>query len=179
MVRAGALQRRLYRGGRPGRLTRVMNRWSAAVFGAGLLVPAHYVTLEVTGRRSGRTIRFPLVMTTYRGGRYLVAMLGERANWVANVRAAGGAAVLCHQGRDRVRLVELPAGERAPVLRCFLEDAPGARAHLPVSRGAPLPAFEAIAGAYPVFRVTPAQPGPAAGDGAPPASGGGPGEALR
>jgi hypothetical protein len=47
-------------------------------------------------RRSGRTICFPLVMAMVGGEHYLVSMLGQNANWVRNVRAAGGDAILRH-----------------------------------------------------------------------------------
>ena len=50
-------------------------------------------------------------------------------------------------------LEEVGPGERAPILRRYLEVASGARAHFPVERGAPLSEFEAIAPQYPVFRV--------------------------
>ena len=82
-------------------------------------------------------------------------MLGERAAWVANVRADDGRAVLRRRGRRAVRLVEVESDERAAILRRYLQLAPGARAHLPVDRHAPLERFERIAGQYPVFRITP------------------------
>jgi hypothetical protein len=49
--------------------------------------------VEVTGRRSGKTISFPAVIADYDGGRYLVSMLGQDTSWVRNVRASGGRAV--------------------------------------------------------------------------------------
>jgi hypothetical protein len=69
MIIGAALLRWMYRGGRPNRLARVLNRISAAQFGSGRLAPATWVTLEVTGRRSGRTITCPVVVTVYRGER--------------------------------------------------------------------------------------------------------------
>jgi deazaflavin-dependent oxidoreductase (nitroreductase family) len=149
-----ALRRRLYRGGRPNRLARALNRISALQFGAGFLSPSTWVTLEVTGRRSGHTVLCPLVVTRYQDERYLVSMLGEGANWVANVRAADGMAVLRRGRREPVRLVEIDVAERAPILRRFLNVAPGARPHIPVDRHAPVSDFEPIAADYPVFRVT-------------------------
>lgn len=147
-------RRWMYRNGRPNRLARLLNRISAVQFGVGFLAPSGWVTLEVPGRASGRRIVFPLVVADYQGGRFLVSMLGERANWVANVRAANGAAILCHGRRRPVRLVEVPVADRAPILRRYLAVAPGARAHLPVGRSEPLAQFERIAAAYPVFRIT-------------------------
>jgi hypothetical protein len=94
-----------------------------------------------------------VAVAEYEGGRYLVSMLGEDANWVLNVRAAGGRVVLRRGGREEVRLEEVEPGDRAPILRCYLGVAPGARPHIPVDRHAPLEEFERIAGQFPVFRI--------------------------
>jgi deazaflavin-dependent oxidoreductase (nitroreductase family) len=110
-------------------------------------------TLEVRGRRSGRLISFPVVVADYEGERYLVAMLGEGANWVANVRAAGGQAVLRRRRREAVRLEEVDPDARAPILRRYLQLAPGARAHIPVDPRAPLEEFVRTGEQYPIFRV--------------------------
>jgi hypothetical protein len=122
------------------------------VFAGGLL-PKRWVTLEVVGRRSGRLGRFPLGMADWLGEWYLVPMLGERCNWVQNVRAAGGRATLRRRRAVSCHLVELPVSERAPILRRYLEKVPGARPHIPVDRRAPVADFEAISQDYPVFRV--------------------------
>ena len=151
-----AVIRWMYRTGRPGTLARAMNRISAAQFSAGMLSPARAMTLEVRGRRTGRVISLPVVVAGYQGGRYLVSMLGNDANWVHNVRAAGGRAVLRRGRPQEVRLEEVEPGDRAPILRRYLEVAPGARPHVPVDRRAPLAEFERIAGQFPVFRILPA-----------------------
>lgn len=156
--RLHAVSRWLYRGGRPGRLARAMNRLSAVQFAAGLLSPRRAMTLEVTGRRSGRPISLPVVVADHEGQRYLVSMLGENAQWVRNVRAAGGRAVLRRHGRQDVSLEEVEPALRAPILRRYLQLAPGARPHLPVRRDAPLGEFERIASRYPVFRINPIAP---------------------
>lgn len=149
-----ALKRRLYPGGRPSPFARILNRAFAWQHSAGILTPPGAATLVVPGRRSGRQISFPVVLAGGGEDSYVVAMLGEHANWVSNVRAAGGRARLLRHGRQqKVRLIEVPAVDRAPILRRYLELAPGARPHLPVGRGAPLAAFAAVAGRYPVFRV--------------------------
>jgi hypothetical protein len=85
--------------------------------------------------------------------RYLVAMLGEQANWVRNVRAAGGEVTLHHGRQERAHLHEVPPDQRAPVLKAYLKRAPNARAHFPVDRDAPLADFERVAAGFPVFRV--------------------------
>jgi hypothetical protein len=55
---------------------RPQNRISAVIGG---LLSTRMVTLEVTGRRSGQLISFPLAVADYDGERYLVAMLGQNA----------------------------------------------------------------------------------------------------
>ena len=145
-------ERWLYPGGRPRSLARLLNRGWAVVHGTGLL-PKRYVTLEVPGRRSGRTLSFPLVVADYQGERYLVSMLGERSSWVRNVAAAGGRAVLRHGRRQTVRLEEVDPDARAPILRRYLSLAPGPRAFIPVGRDAPLEEFQKVAPQVPVFRV--------------------------
>jgi hypothetical protein len=107
----------------------------------------------VPGRRSGRLISFPVVVSDYQGERYLVSMLGEDANWVANVRAARGRVVLRHGRREPVQLEEVEPRARAPILRRYLQVAPGARPHIAVDRHAPLVELERAAPRYPVFRV--------------------------
>jgi deazaflavin-dependent oxidoreductase (nitroreductase family) len=147
------LDKWMYRGGRPNRVARSLNGIWAKAAAAGL-PPRRLHALEVRGRRSGRLRSFPLVMADHEGEHYLVAMLGEGVNWVANVRAASGQAVLRHGDREAVRLEEVDPGARAPILRRYLELAPGARAHIPADPGAPLTDFERIASRYPVFRVS-------------------------
>lgn len=115
--------------------------------------PRRWVTLEVPGRTSGQPTRFPLGMADLDGHWYLVSMLGERCNWVRNVRAAGGHAVLIHRRRRPVLLEEVPASQRPRILRRYLQMVPGARPHIPVAPDAPVTDYEAIAVDYPVFRV--------------------------
>jgi deazaflavin-dependent oxidoreductase (nitroreductase family) len=150
----------MYSGTRPSRLAATLNRGTALAASVGLS-PRRLVTLEVRGRRSHRLLSLPLVAADVDGQRYLVSMLGERSDWVRNVRAAGGRAVLRHRRRELVRLVEVDAADRPPILRRYLKLAPGARAHFPVDRRAPLIDFVPIAARYPVFRVVTA---PADGD---------------
>jgi deazaflavin-dependent oxidoreductase (nitroreductase family) len=148
----GDFKRWLYRGQRPNGLARVLNRAWAAL-GAWGIAANYVVTLEVKGRQSGRPISLPLVLAVVEGQRYLVSMLGENVAWVRNVRAAGGKAVLRHGRREEVRLEEVPADQRATLLKAYLERAPGARPHVPVDKDAPLSEFEKTAATIPVFRV--------------------------
>jgi deazaflavin-dependent oxidoreductase (nitroreductase family) len=144
--------RAMYARGRGNATARRFARFWAAVLGTGLF-PRRWVTLEVAGRRTGRTTRFPLGMADWRGDWYLVSMLGQNCNWVRNIRAAGGRVTIRH-GRGRAcHLIEVPAEERAPILKRYLQKVPGARPHIPVDPNASLTEFEAIAAQYPAFRV--------------------------
>lgn len=146
-------RRWLYRGKRPGSLARVLNRAQTQLAAHGI-GPARVVALDVRGRRTGRTISMPVVLTEYQEGRYLVSMFGQESTWVRNVRAAGGDAVIRHRTRQPVHLEEVPPNRRPPILKRYLAVAPGARPHIPVDPSAPLSAFESIAADYPVFEVT-------------------------
>jgi deazaflavin-dependent oxidoreductase (nitroreductase family) len=150
-MKRGDFKRWLYREQRPNRIARMLNRAWAVLFSPGIL-PDYMVTLEVTGRKSGRTVSLPVAVAVVDGERYLVSMLGENTNWVLNVRATGGRAVLRSGSREEVHLEEVPAEQRASILKAYLQRAPGARPHVPVDKDAPLAEFEKVA-AFPVFRV--------------------------
>jgi len=108
----------------------------------------------VRGRRSGRTISFPVVIADWEGAEYLVSMLGEQANWVTNVRAAGGVAILRRGRRENVTLKEVNVADRAPIIRRYAAVAPGGRPHLGLGRNPPLAECEALAPNTPVFQIT-------------------------
>jgi deazaflavin-dependent oxidoreductase (nitroreductase family) len=144
-----------YRNWRPTRVGRLINRLMGIYSGLGL-PPKIQAVLEVRGRTSGRIRSNPVVITTVNGRQYLVSMLGPDSDWVKNVGAADGNAVLRRGRRRRVHLVPVPAEQRAPVLREYVRIAPGGRRHFPLPVGAPLPEFEQIADAYPVYRIDPA-----------------------
>jgi hypothetical protein len=112
------------------------------------------VTLEVIGRSSGNVTRFPIGLVYFQGRTYAASMLGESCNWVKNVRAAEGHAVLRHGRSRKCLLAEVPVEDRAPILKCYVEQVPGARPHIPVDRGEPASAFEKIGVTFPVFLVT-------------------------
>ena len=147
-----ALKRWLYKNGHPNILAKIMNQGWAWIHSLGLF-PNYLVTLKVVGRQSGKVIRFPLAMTVIKKKRYLVSMLGQEANWVKNIRAAGGKARLVHGIRENVILSAIHVSQRAEIIKAFLKIAPGARPHIPVDKDAPLAAFEKIAEQYPVFKV--------------------------
>ncbi|HEX9075778.1 MAG TPA: nitroreductase family deazaflavin-dependent oxidoreductase [Anaerolineae bacterium] len=147
-----AFKRWLYRGGRPNIVAKILN-WGWAIIHSLGIFPNYLVTLQVVGRQSGKMTSFPLAMTVMNGERYLVSMLGAETNWVRNVKAAGGKARLRHGITEQVILQLVNVEQRAPILKAYLQLAPGARPHIPVSPDAPLSEFEKIAGQYPVFRL--------------------------
>ena len=149
-------KRWLYKGERPNVLARVINRGWEMVHSLGV-APNSLVTLIVAGRRSGRAISFPLAMVLLDGERYLVSMLGVNATWVRNVHAAGGRATLRHGRTEQVLLEDVPVEQRGPILKAYLQSAPGARPHIPVDKDAPLVEFKKIAAEFPVFRLVPNQ----------------------
>lgn len=146
------LNRWMYRGGRPNALARALNGFQAWLGERGLL-PGIMATLQVPGRKSGKLVRFPVVVTPYAGGQYLVSMLGAETNWVKNVHAAAGRVTLVRGKARPATLVELPVEQRAPVIKEFAMLAPGGRVHIPVSKDAPVEEFESVAPRYPVFLV--------------------------
>jgi hypothetical protein len=80
-------------------------------------------------------------------------MLGCETNWIQNVKAAAGKAMLRHGINEQVQLEEVDVSKRAPILKAYLQIAPGARPHIPVSKDAPASEFEKIASQYPVFKL--------------------------
>ena len=142
----------LYHDGHPNLLAKILNSGWAFLHSLGI-APNYMVTLEVVGRQSGKVIGFPLAMAVVNGERYLVSMLGEEANWVRNIHAAGGRAQLRHGRTEQVILREVEVSQRAPILKEYLRRAPGARPHIPIALDAPLSEYEKIAAQYPVFRL--------------------------
>lgn len=135
----------------------------APVLSALGLTPRYVVRLEVPGRRTGLIRSSFMVLVAFGGQRYVVALAGE-SEWVRNVRAADGHAVLRHDGqRYAAHLTEVPIAERAEVIRAYV--------HRPSPRGRPMvrtgearhyfgiepdatpSEIAAMASNYPVFRV--------------------------
>ncbi|MET0558572.1 MAG: nitroreductase/quinone reductase family protein [Solirubrobacterales bacterium] len=104
----------------PGWFTRkVFNPLVAWLSRRGLSIAGSRV-LEVQGRKSGEWRRTPVNPLTIGSERYLVAPRGN-TQWVRNARAAGTGELRLGQRIEQVELVELPAGDRVPVLRVYLQ----------------------------------------------------------
>ncbi|WP_051174010.1 nitroreductase/quinone reductase family protein [Amycolatopsis orientalis] len=131
------------------------------------LSPAYAVVLEVPGRRSSVIHRTSLVRVTLDGQHYLVSLAGE-SDWVRNVRAAGGHAVLGRRERRAVTLLEVPAEERPPVIQAYLGRAgrsgrswgraSEARHYFGVSAEPSRDELATVAARYPVFRIVEHRP---------------------
>ena len=76
--------------------------------------------LEVPGRSSGQPRRTPVNLLVLDGQRYLVAPRGE-TQWVRNLRANGGGRLLLGRRGEPFTAVELPDGDKPPVLRAYLK----------------------------------------------------------
>lgn len=140
-----------YRAGTATALGKAFSRLMAAWAALGL-PPRRQVGLEVKGRRTGRPLRIAVVVAKREGHQYLVSMLGE-GEWVKNVRAAGGEAYMISGRRRKARLQEVPADQRAPILKEYVRVAPGGRPHVGLSPSASEAEFERVASKFPVFRI--------------------------
>lgn len=145
-------RRRLEELGLPGWLS-LVNPVVAFLQRLGLVV-GPMCLISVPGRRSGRMRTTPVSLLVVDGRRYVVAGTGE-ADWVENARRAGWAILSRGRREERVRLVELPVEERAPILREFPEKVPGGvtffRRLYGIS-GSP-EEFAGLAPRCPVFRI--------------------------
>lgn len=141
---------------RPGWFTRnVMNRAVAWLTRRGLSVWGSRV-LEVPGRRSGLPRRVPVNLLTVEGSEYLVAPRGT-AEWVRNVRAAGGRLdLLLGRSRQQRLATELADAEKVDILRAYLRrwKAEVGVFFDGVDADSPQAELERIAPRHPVFRLS-------------------------
>ena len=126
------------------------------------LAPRDAVTLGVRGRKSGKARRIPILRTRYQGDDYLVSLAGE-SQWVRNVRADHGRAVIRRRGARHVRLEELAPDDRGEIIAEYLRAGRGRsgakanaqqfRYYFGLEPRASPAAIAAIADYYPVFRI--------------------------
>ncbi|MEX2159485.1 MAG: nitroreductase family deazaflavin-dependent oxidoreductase [Dehalococcoidia bacterium] len=137
---------------RPSAMTKLSNKlmgWMAAM-GLG---PKKTVVLEVKGRKSGQVRTAVVNIVDYDGEMYLVAPRGN-TEWSRNARAAGEATIRRARKSEHVRLDEVPAEQRAPIIRQYLsENAMVTKAHFGIDPKAPIEEFQRIAAEHPTFRI--------------------------
>ncbi len=123
------------------------------------------VTLEVSGRKSGKPVRVSLSRTFY-GGRAFFVSLGGESNWVRNVRAAQGKAIILYAKRRPVTLIEFQGPEKPAILhayvqeRAFMHSGPeSARIFFGLGPNPTVEEMEPIAVRYVIFEIRPEHPG--------------------
>ena len=138
---------------KPGAFARAFNSVFTILFKRGIGAKNN-VTIEVAGRKSGEPRSTAVNNVEYEGERYLVAPRGN-TEWVRNVRAASGQAIL-HRGKpEPVTLIDVPAASRAPVLQKYLgENAMSTKASFGIDPKSPIEKFQEITDRHPVFKIT-------------------------
>lgn len=104
---------------KPTRFDAIFNKSIAVLVKHGISIWGARV-LAVQGRKSGEWRTTPVNLLTRDGERYLVAPRGQ-AQWVRNIRAAGGGELRLGRKSERFTITELPDAEKVPVLRLYLE----------------------------------------------------------
>jgi deazaflavin-dependent oxidoreductase (nitroreductase family) len=122
--------------------------------GARGLGPKKLIRLTVKGRKSGEPRSVAVNEVTFDGTRYLVAPRGN-TDWSRNA-LVNPDAVITRGKSENVMLVNVPVGERAPIIQAYLrENAWVTKREFGVDPKASIEEFERIAERHPVFRVTP------------------------
>ena len=137
---------------RPGAVDRIFAQTLAFLVWIGL-IRGHFYVLEVRGRKTGKTISLPVDPLDLDGKRYLICARGN-SNWVRNARVAGEVVLARAMRRHRYAVRELPASERPPVLKAYLDRfASEVQRFFPVPKGSAVEAFNDLAPRYPVFEL--------------------------
>ena len=100
-----------------------------------------------------------MTTATLSGERYVVSLAGE-SDWVRNLRAANGGAIVKHGRQYRVRAEEISIDLRAAVLAAYLSKralsksaAEAARSYIGVTGHPSVETLNQIAAYYPVFKL--------------------------
>ncbi len=135
---------------------RVFNPLIAGLTKLGISVRGSRV-LAVRGRSTGEWRTTPVNVLSYDGERYLVAPRGE-TQWVRNVRVAGSCVLRVGRRKETVSVVELADADKPVLLRAYLRlwKWEVGKFFDGVEPSASDDELLAIAGGYPVFRLTPA-----------------------
>jgi deazaflavin-dependent oxidoreductase (nitroreductase family) len=122
----------------------------------GLRIGPMYL-LRVKGRTSGKEYTNPVSPVTVEGTQYILQAFPE-SDWVKNVRAANEGTLVRGRKAQRVRMLEVPADERAPIAAALPTQMPKAvKVYVDngvVADGSPA-GFARAAPGIPIFRVEP------------------------
>ena len=140
---------------KPTPLESFFNRALGLFVGIGL-GPKDYYILEVHGRKSGRVYATPVSIVEHSGHWYVVAPRGT-TQWVRNARTTGRITLRAGSKRNQFELREIPAADRAPILKSYLACyTKFVQRYFQVRNGAPEAEFATVADGYPVFELIPA-----------------------
>ena len=138
----------------PTGMDRVFNSTVAALTRSGISIMGSRV-LAVRGRKSGEWRTTPVNLLTVDGTRDLVAPRGQ-AQWVRNLRAAGGGELRVGRRTQRFTATEMADADKPPVLREYLRKWGWevGRFFEGVKADATDDQIRGIAPGFPVFRIT-------------------------
>ena len=91
-----------------------------AVFNKLAMKFRHRWSLDVDGaaRRTGQSQSIPVLLLDHGGAKYLVSTRGE-AEWVRNLRAAGGGSLARKATAMTFGATEVPVDERGPLIEAY------------------------------------------------------------
>jgi deazaflavin-dependent oxidoreductase (nitroreductase family) len=136
---------------KPSGFVKKMNSALGWVFARGL-GSKRWVQIEHKGRKSGKTYKTAVNWTQLEGQRYLVAPRGE-TQWVRNVRADGGKAVLTKGKSETVRLEEIPVDARAAIIKNYVAENKVVKGEFGLEPDDPIEKYQEIAPNHPTFRI--------------------------
>jgi deazaflavin-dependent oxidoreductase (nitroreductase family) len=106
--------------------------------------------LTVRGRKSGLPRTVPIAIWEHNGKRYVGSVYGI-VDWVRNLRAAGEAVLTRGRHSETVKVIELPKGEAALVLREDIKRGNPFAHYYGVTADSSLEEFERAVINHPVF----------------------------
>ncbi len=137
---------------KPNTLTKKMNSFLGWIAARGI-GPKRLVRLEHRGRVSGDTRSTAVIWTQLDDQRYLVSPRGE-TQWVRNVRADGGRAVLRRGGNaETVRLEEIPVERRATIIKQYVAENKIVKGEFGLEPDDSIDQYNGIAANHPAFQI--------------------------
>ena len=137
---------------KPNTLTKKMNSFFGWIAARGI-GPKRLVRLEHRGRVSGGLRSTAVIWTQLEDQRYLVSPRGE-TQWVRNVRADGGRAVLRRGGNsETVRLEEIPVEGRAAIIKQYVGENKIVKGEFGIEPDDPIDQYNGIAANHPTFQI--------------------------